>query len=413
MQSLRFIPAALLLSAACAAQPAVSTPGTFASGQYRDLFREYLGRTDAQVEARLDAAWQQLFHGDPRTERLYYPEADGTAYITDVANRDVRTEGLSYGMMIAVQMNHQEEFNRIWSFACRHMRHTSGPFRGYFAWHTGLDGWPLSPDPACDGEEWFAMALFFASHRWGDGEGLLDYEGAAQDLLHTMLHKHEEADRGTVEDMFDPATKLAKFEPGFDGALFTDPSYQLPAFYELWALWARDPGDRAFFAAAAQASRAFFRKAANPRTGLMPDFAEFDGSPHVERTRWHEDFRYDAWRTLSNPAIDYAWWGADPWTVEQSNRVLRFLASQGRECPDQFRVDGTPIPGGVNSPGLAAMAATAALAADREAGLPFVRRLWNQRMPEGRYRYYDDLLTMLALLEVGGHFRIYSLPPSR
>jgi oligosaccharide reducing-end xylanase len=31
-------------------------------------------------------------------------------------------------------------------------------------------------------------------------------------------------------------------------------------------------------------------------------------------------------------------------------------------------------------------------------------------MPEGRYRYYDGLLTMLGLLEVSGQFRIYDRP---
>ena len=62
----------------------------------------------------------------------------------------------------------------------------------------------------------------------------------------------------------------------------------------------------------------------------MPDYAEYDGRPHVRGG--HEDFRYDAWRTLSNPALDYAWFAADPWAVGQGNRVLRFLAAQGPEC---------------------------------------------------------------------------------
>ena len=36
------------------------------------------------------------------------------AYITDWANHDVRTEGMSYGMMIAVQMNKKREFDALW-----------------------------------------------------------------------------------------------------------------------------------------------------------------------------------------------------------------------------------------------------------------------------------------------------------
>ena len=38
-------------------------------------------------------------------------------YIEDIANNDVRTEGMSYGMMIAVQMNRKEVFDSLWKWA--------------------------------------------------------------------------------------------------------------------------------------------------------------------------------------------------------------------------------------------------------------------------------------------------------
>jgi oligosaccharide reducing-end xylanase len=400
-----------LLAAACTAAPVPAPAGAFATGHYRNLFGELLGKSDAEISARLDAAWQQLFAGDPATERLFYPIADGMAYIPDIANHDVRTEGLSYGMMIAVQRDRRQEFNQIWKFAKRFMYHDHGPLRGYFAWHTDTAGRRLSEGPAPDGEEWFVMSLFFASHRWGDGEGIFDYGAEAQALLHTMLHKHEEPGRGEVTDMFDRTEKQVVFVPRGPGARFTDPSYHLPAFYELWARWAAAPEDRAFCAELAATSRALFKKSAHPKTGLMPDYANFDGTPHVAPWPGHEDFRYDAWRTLSNPALDYSWWAADPWAVLQSNRVLTFLASQGPDCPDRFKIDGTPVSKKVNTSGLVAMAATAGLAADPDIARPFVQRLWDLPMPTGRFRYYDGLLTMLALLEASGNFRIYAPPP--
>jgi len=58
----------------------------------------------------------------------------------------------------------------------------------------------------------------------------------------------------------------------------------------------------------------------------MPDYAGFDGTPTGGE---HEDFRFDAFRTASNVAVDYAWFAADPWQVEQSNRQLGFFYSQG------------------------------------------------------------------------------------
>ena len=410
------LPFALLgLSLSAAPAPAAApTQGAAASGQYRNLFREYLGKSDTEIEAKVNAAFQQLFFGDENSQRLLYPVPGDMAYVPDINNNDVRSEGLSYGMMIAVQMNHQKEFNQIWKFAKHYMWHDAGPLAGYFTWHVAFNGHQLrDTGPAPDGEEWFVMALFFASHRWGDGEGIFNYGAEAQSLLHTMLHKEEDPNRGPMTNMFDRAAKQIVFTPHLPGSKFSDPSYHLPAYYELWSRWAAHPEDRAFLAEVTKTSREIFKKAANPVTGLMPDYSNFDGTPYKARWGNHDNFLYDAWRTLSNPALDYAWWAADSWQVEQSNRVLKFLASQGPNIPDRFTLEGKAISTAVNAEGLLAMAATAALAADREIGQPFVQRLWDMKMPEGRSRYYSGLLTMIGLLEVSGHYRIYGPPAAK
>jgi len=394
---------ALLVGLAAAGRSAASPPGD--GGTYRDLFHEELGKSDAEVDAKIYSAWRQLFQGEADTQRLFYPAGDGTAYVPDVANHDVRTEGLSYGMMICVQLGHKAEFDQIWKWAKVHLYHADGPMRGYFAWHGDFEGRQLDRGPASDGEEWFVMALFFASHRWGSGDGIFNYEKEAQDLLHTMLHKEGEPGHAEYTNMFDPASKEVVFVPHGDGALYSDPSYHLPAFYELWARWAAAAQDRAFMKAAAAASRALFRRAANPVTALMPDYCDFDGRPHVRRG--HEDFRFDAWRTLSNPALDYSWFAADSAEVEQSNHVLQFLSAPGRLRHDLFKLDGTPVGNNPESPGLVAMAATAGLAADRSLSRPFVDMLWRMEVPAGHFRYYNGLLYMISLLEDGGRFRIY------
>ncbi len=399
---------AFAVSAFAASSAPAGSVGAVASGTYRNLFKEYLGKSDAEVKAKLEAAWRHFFAGDPDSQRLYYEVPGDMAYVPDINNNDVRSEGLSYGMMIAVQMNRKAEFDRIWRYAKHYMWHPDGPFAGYFAWHTAFDGRRLSNGPAPDGEEWFVTALFFAAHRWGNGEGPLDYAAEAQAIIRAMLHKHKQPNRGPVDDMFDRTEKQIVFVPTPPFNTFTDPSYHVPAFTELWARWAADPEDRAFMDEVTRTSRAFFKKAAHPRTGLMSDYAHFDGRPYVYNG--HEDFRYDAWRTLSNPALDWSWWAADPWSIEQSNRVLSFLASHGDQVPSLFKVDGTPIPSSFNSPGLTAMAATAALAADRAIGERWVRALWELPFPEGRYRYYNGLLVFLALLQVSGNFQVYAPP---
>ena len=106
--------------------------------------------------------------------------------------------------------------------------------------------------------------------------------------------------------------------------------------------------------------------------------------------------------------MDYAWFGIDPWQFEQSDRMRKFLASQGMDSyPNQYSLDGKAL-SGVHSTGLVAMAAVAALAANPEIGSPFVHALWDTRIPSGQWRYYDGMLYMLALLQVSGNFRVYA-----
>jgi oligosaccharide reducing-end xylanase len=308
---------------------------------------------------------------------------------------------MSYGMMIAVQMDRQEEFDRLWKWAKTHMRHDSGPRRGWFSWHCARDGRRLSQNPASDGEEWIAMALFFAAHRWDAPS----YLGEAQAILDAMLADRPGGEHELVP-MFNREHAQIVFVPVGKAAAFTDPSYHLPAFYELWARWDDDAAERAFWMRATDTSRAFFRRAAHPATGLMPEYASFDGTPFTGFGEHRGDFRFDAWRTLANVALDHAWSGRDPWQVEQSNRVLRFLASQGEAFPDQYSLDGKPLSTDTSA-GLVAMAAVAALAADRELAEPFVHRLWDAPVPDGHWRYYNGLLHMIGLLQVSGRFQIH------
>src|SRR5258706_246653 len=393
------------LAGASPADAAVDGSGAYATGQYRNLFAE-AGHSPKEISAKIDAAFQQLFRGNPETQAVYFPagtNAQGPlAYLTDWNNHDVRTEGMSYGMMIAVQLDRKEEFDRLWKWAKTYMYQAGNPYKGYFAWHCSTDGNQLDSNPASDGEEWFVMALLFASGRWGDGTGIFDYRAQAQDILDTMLHTEDQNSSDLATNMFDAKTKEVVFVPRL-GSLsnYTDPSYHLPAYYELWARWARH--DNQFWAEAAQASREYFKKAANSQTGLMLDFTSFVGVPHDDAK-----FRFDAWRTLSNVAVDYAWFAADPWQVEQSNRMLGFLASQGMSSySNQFSLEGEPLSKD-HSPGLAAMASVGALAATPEKGKPFVQVLWDTDIPPGKWRYYDGMLYMLALLHVSGNFQIYT-----
>lgn len=374
----------------------------YETGIYPNLFKEYLGKSDEEIQARIDAAFEQLFYGDDATERVYYPVGSDMAYISDIANDDVRSEGMSYGMMIAVQLNKKEEFDRLWKWTKTYMYQKDGGYKGYFAWHCKTDGTQLDANPASDGEVWFITALFFADGRWGSGEGIFNYRAEAQAILDTALNSDGRGDLAT--DLFDSETKQVVFVPQLGkNSQFTDPSYHMPHYYELWARWADK--NNAFWAEAAQASRDYLPKAVNPQTGLAPNYSEFDGSPVSDP--YNGNFRYDAFRVGANIGMDHVWFAPSQWHVEQSNRLLNFFASQGMDdYKAEYLLTGEPEVGH-RSPGLMATNAVAALAADREIGEPFVQALWDEHLPTGQYRYYDGLLMMLGLLQVSGNFRIY------
>ncbi len=375
--------------------------GAFFTQRYPNLFKELLGKSDAEIQEKLDKAWQKLFYGDDNFERVYYPVGEDMAYVKDIGSDDVRSEGMSFAMMIAVQLDKRAEFDRLWRWTKKYMYNSSGPFRGYFAWHCRDNGMKIDENPASDGEEWFATALFFAAGRWGQ----TDYKAEAQAILDTMLHKGEE-NMGPVTSMFDPTYKQVVFVPSGVQARFTDPCYHLPAFYELWARWAAR--DNQFWKDAAEASRAFFKKAAHPSTGLTPDYAEFDGRPAVDPQ--HNYFRSDALRVASNVALDWSWFSADPWAVEQSNRLLEFFYGKGMlRYPNEYELDGTPR-SRYHTTAHVAMNAVAALAATTEKRVEFVQALWKANIPMGQWRYFDGMLYLLGLLEVSGNFRIY--PPA-
>ncbi|MBC7722163.1 MAG: glycoside hydrolase, partial [Pedobacter sp.] len=80
------------------------------TGKYRNIFLE-AGYSQAAIDAKLKKAYYDVFEGPTK---VYFEVGDTMAYVSDIKNNDARTEGLSYGMMVAVQLNKKEVFDRIW-----------------------------------------------------------------------------------------------------------------------------------------------------------------------------------------------------------------------------------------------------------------------------------------------------------
>lgn len=380
--------------------PVLPQQSVWQSGQYRNILQE-AGYSQEEINSKLRAMEQQFFEGDAENGRLYYEFGSDEAYILDTGNDDVRTESMSYGMMICVQLNKKAEFDKLWRFVKNHCVHKSGPNKGYMAWQLNKDGSIKDGNAAPDGDEYIATALMFAAGRWGNNTGI-DYWKEANCILENMLSKSHYVNSSHV-NMFNKDEKQIVFVPYAQSAVHTDPSYHMPAFYELWSKWANN--NRQFWKACADKSREMYPKFANSTTGLMPDYAEFSGEA---RSGEHSDFCYDAWRCAMHMATDYMWFNGSETEKQQTKKLLDFFYGKGiKDYKGLYHLNGTPIYGGDHSPGLVGCNAVGAMIYEDVKAWDFVDDFFEMTFPTGRFRYYDGCLYFLSYLHASGNFKMY------
>ena len=407
------------------------TKGGFETDKYRNVFVDF-GYDPAQVDAKLKEVFNDVFRGP---NKVYFEVGDSTGYISDIKNHDARTEGMSYGMMIAVQFGEKDIFDRLWRWSKKYMQHQSGPREGYFAWSCKTDGTRNAEGAASDGELYFITALIFASNRWGNDTGI-NYKAEAKHILNCIMPREFKEERqmrqfpGMPQSsgkifLIDPETQLITFTPDGFGQRFTDPSYHIPAFYEVWAKWA-DDGRSEYWLSCAAKSREYLHKAINEQTGLNPDMSQYDGSlmeGFGGRRNGGANFRYDSWRVPMNIALDYEWSCADgEWQRQYGEKIQNFFYSQGIDkYVDQYRVDGSLPEGNEilqaggfrklrHSIGLVSTLAAASVMCSHDKSKEFVDALWNAKhepFNDGYFdAYYDGLLRLFAFMHLSGNYRV-------
>jgi endo-1,4-beta-D-glucanase Y len=402
-------------------QPLVpSARGGLETGTYRNLFLE-AGYSQDEIDRKLEEVFHDVFYGP---HKCYFEVGKDMAYISDIKNDDVRTEGMSYGLMIAVQWDKKDIFDRLWRWTQRYMQMTDGPMAGYFRWSCKRNGEANSQGPASDGELYFITSLIFASNRWGN-EGEIHYLAEAQRILDAIQPREfsfparpgGEPMKRTAS-LIDAKTGLISFVPGME---FTDPSYHVPAFYEVWARYAED-GRASYWRECAAKSRAYLHRSVHPFTGLTPDYNHFDGSLMQTGHLIGDAFRYDSWRVPMNIALDYSWSCVDrDWQQNYGEMIQNFFYAKGLgSFVDQYDLDGT-VPSRLlragnypeklrHSIGLVATTAAASLLCSHAKSYAFIDQLWNtphQPDADGFFdAYYDGLLRLFAFMHLSGRYQV-------
>ena len=364
------------------------------------------GHSDADIAAKINTAFMQLFHGDPTNEAIYVvpPGSSGIAYINDVLHNDKRTEGIGIGMLIAVELDHRDEFDNLWTYAKTMMRVTSGSAAGYF--NSFCENALMLPVPCLDpfGLQQMTMALLLAHDRYPPVPGMparVDYVADVRDLLTLMRNKvfQNGGIVGGITDTFDGMTHLVYDVPNSSGAAVGRPSIEMPGYYDLWAQATGDP----FWTNAAKAARDYWQLTANPTTGLTPVRATFAGVP----VTGYEVFSSEAYRGQIAMALDQIWVGGDGWSPGEADRLLGFFASQGLLTYGQtYTLDGLTELNPNHDPALTAANGVSAAIATIAQRTAFVDAVWNMDIPSMGNRYFAGLLYLISLLVLGGQMHV-------
>jgi oligosaccharide reducing-end xylanase len=351
-----------------------TSPGTSVPGEgcnppsaYSNLFVTVSGHTHADSDAKVAAAWTKLFTPSGAGSLYFNGPGSDESYVKDTYNNDVRTEGMGYGLMIAVQLDHQTEFDRLWTWVRNHMASgctASGCTGKQLAWHCSTSGSVLSSGGAPDGDEYFAEALIFAAKRWGSSSGKYNYATEAKWVLDLIR----------TQD-FNSTYHLVKFYSGGDNGQ-TDASYVLPAFYQTWACF--DTANADYWKAAVTAARAYFKAGADAN-GQYGDQSAYDGSKQVSTG-------VDKVRVPMNIMMDWNFFAADPW---QKDTFAPACATHQKSA-------------GANAQGFCDSLLAFGLPAS--SGKTFVDKIWSAGIPTS---YWDGTLYMLALLHVSGTFKLW------
>ncbi len=391
---------------------AAKKKSTFHTGNYRNLLKE-AGFKQKDIDKKVNDTYAALFESKG-IHQIYFEVNDSMAYVSDVKNRDARTEGLSYGLMVAVQLNKKDVFDKIWRWSKKYAQHQTGARKGYFAWSIEpKSGRMNSAGSASDGELYFVTALLFASNRWGNDTGI-DYYKEARFILDNMWLKD-----GTegVLPFINMEHKQINFTPDRGGNGYTDPSYHVPAFYEIWAEYAKD-GHEQFYRDCADTARAYLQRTVHPITGLNAERSQYSGAPQGRNIL----FGFDSWRVPMNIAMDYVWYGKDKaFQTDYANRIQKFFREQGLETfVDQYNMDGTTPTRPMSATNykklkhsiglVSTVTSTQLINGKKKKDLDFVRHLWTQKhepYDDGFFdAYYDGLLYLFSLMHLSGKYQI-------
>lgn len=288
-----------------------------------------LPRVSADYDSILLKTWQGIKKRniDPYTVKLVHrPKSEQPG--------DAVSEGVGYGMLLALYCDDQSTFNTIWDQA------ESKMWQGeYYNWRVDKNGTVIGTGSASDAEEDIALSLIFADalvkkDHWQSHSSpkSATYSVRAQAIINSIWKNMIAGGR-----YLDPGS-------GWSFGQFVNPGYFAPAFYRVF-----DEFETTHHDWTSVIDQCYKTLQASPgyANGLVPDWMTPDGKYVTSSTLGYNTYAdgksmyKDAIRCLWRVATDYLWYN-DPRALEYLTNAYTFIKTPDRA--DFFQMDGTVVP---------------------------------------------------------------------
>jgi endo-1,4-beta-D-glucanase Y len=309
-------------------------------------------------ELEQERYWNEFTASYQDWKNKYVESVNGQLKVIQPENDGITTsEGIAYGMIMAVNCGDKETFDKLWDFAKDHFNQN-----GLMSWQIKQDGRIIDTNSATDADMDMVYALIVADSLWGG------YKDQASDMLGKIMTHDVEKE-----------TFVLKPGDSWGGSQVTNPSYFSPAYYQLFKQFTGDQRwDRV-----AQKSRDILDKI-NAKHCLYPDWCTAEGDPVSGQDY---GYFYNAVRVSWRQGMAAEFFG-DLHAQAQLQKINAFF--QGKPVPeivDGYDFQGTVIGKNHN----AAFVCAFALASKSQEAIEELEKLRNEN-------YYSDSLRLLTLL---------------
>jgi endo-1,4-beta-D-glucanase Y len=315
------------------------------------------------------------------------------------------SEGIGYGMLIAVFMNDPSLFDNLWKYEQLHLDKN-----GLMDWYVAADGsMSLGVGGATDADEDMAFALVMADKQWG-GQGSLgkSYHQTAIDQM-TNVWVHEVLDSNLMlpgDTWGDSSTvNISYFAPAYY-RVFKEVGGTLGTYNPTW--------DAAIDTVYNTIGAALNSSSGNESNGLVPAWCTTSGMPNggaIFMTGNPTNYQYDSCRTPFRIALDWCW-NAEPRAQAYLAKTSAFFSGVGvANIVDGYALDGMPQPQNMGKQSAAFIGPAGVGAMSSASYRSFLDGAYgavSTRSLLAGGAYYEESWTVMSLLMMSANFLDYT-----